>query len=132
MTDRQHRRRRGTTAVEFGVVAPLVFLLFFAAFEFSRMNMIRHTAEVAVYEGARRGIVPGATADHVRARVTQIMGTAGVQDMTITVTPETLTDETTDVAVTVSIPLNNNAWVMPTFLTDMQIESTSVMQRELF
>jgi Flp pilus assembly protein TadG len=135
MTGRQRTNRSGTTSVEFAVVAPMVFLLFFTAFELSRLNMIRHTAEVAAYEGARRGIVPGATAEHVRGRVAQVLGAVGVQNMTITVQPEVLTQESREVSVHVSIPLAENAWIVPNVLDhvkDIPIESTSVMTRETF
>ncbi len=47
--------------VEFAIVAPLLFFLFFASMEFCRVAMIRHTADNAVYEGCRVGIIPGAT-----------------------------------------------------------------------
>ncbi len=53
--------------VEFAICFPLLLLFFFAAFEFCRANMIRQTADNAAYEGARRAIVPGATAEDARA-----------------------------------------------------------------
>ncbi len=53
--------------VEFAIVAPLLFLFFFAAMEFCRVAMIRHTADNAVYEGCRVGIIPGATVDEAKA-----------------------------------------------------------------
>ena len=65
---RVSQRRTGAVMVEFVIVAPLLFLFFFAAFEFCRVAMIRHTADNAVYEGARIGIIPGATADEAAAR----------------------------------------------------------------
>ena len=55
------RKRTGATTVEFAITVPILFSLLFTAFEFSRMNVIRQTAVNAAYEGARRGIVPGAS-----------------------------------------------------------------------
>ena len=46
--------RPGATLLEFAVVVPLLFLCFFAAFEFCRVAMIQHTADNAVYEGCRK------------------------------------------------------------------------------
>ncbi len=63
----RNARRSGASAVEFALCAPLLFLLVFAAWEFSRANMILNTMENAAYEGCRRGIVPGASANDVRA-----------------------------------------------------------------
>ena len=54
--------RAGATAVEFAIVAPIFFLIMLASFEFSRLNVIRHTADNAAYEAARHAMVPGATA----------------------------------------------------------------------
>ena len=53
--------RRGTTTVEFALTAPIVFFLLMGAIELSRANMLRHTTVVAATEGARNGIIPGAT-----------------------------------------------------------------------
>ncbi len=41
------RARRGATLVEFALVVPILFLLFFAAVEFARVAMIRHTVDNA-------------------------------------------------------------------------------------
>src|SRR5690606_21432947 len=60
------RPRRGAALVEFALTAPLLFFILFASLEFARANMLRNTVEMAAYEGARRGIVPGATAEDVR------------------------------------------------------------------
>ena len=59
-------RRRGATAVEFALVAPIIFLLFLGSIEMTNLNMIRHTAMNAAYEGARQTIVAGGTADDAR------------------------------------------------------------------
>ena len=47
------RTRRGATTVEFAIVAPVFFLFLLASIEFSRLNIIRHTADNAAYEAAR-------------------------------------------------------------------------------
>ena len=62
---RIHSNRRGAAAVEFAMTAGLAFFFFFAALEFCRVSMMRHTVQNALYEGARIGIVPGATASDV-------------------------------------------------------------------
>ena len=63
-------------AVEFAITAGLAFLFFFGAFEFSRVAMIRGTIDNAIYEGARLGITPGATAPEVEKKVRDILGTS--------------------------------------------------------
>lgn len=51
------RRERGASAVEFAIIAPVVFLLFFAFFEFGIMLYDAAMIKMASREGARAGIV---------------------------------------------------------------------------
>src|SRR3989304_7544629 len=97
MPPAQPRRRRRTRAaavvVEFAICAPILFLFFFASLEFSRVNMIRQSVENAVYEGARRGIVPGATADNCRASALTVLNSISASGATIRGTPAANTQD---------------------------------------
>ena len=64
-TRKSASRRTGAAMVEFAIVSPLLFLFFFGAMEFCRVAMIRHTADNAVYEATRVGIIPGASSTDV-------------------------------------------------------------------
>ncbi|MEX2092873.1 MAG: TadE/TadG family type IV pilus assembly protein, partial [Pirellulales bacterium] len=87
ITERGRRQTRSAAVVvEFAICAPILFLFFFASLEFSRVNMIRQSVENAVYEGARRGIVPGATADNCRASAQAVLNSVSTTGATITVT----------------------------------------------
>ena len=57
--------RRGAVTVEFAITCGLAFFFFFAAFEFSRVAMIRATMDNAVCEAGRVGVFAGAYASHV-------------------------------------------------------------------
>ena len=120
----------GVVTVEFAICAPILFLFVFASFEFSRVNSIRQSAENAVYEGCRRGIVPGATADDVRAETQSILNSVFVQNATITVTPAVIDEDTSNVTVDVTVPVNDNSWVIPQFFADSQISSSLTLHRE--
>ncbi len=130
MTRQRRGRRSGAAVVEFAVVAPLVFLFFFAAFEFARMNLLRHTVEMAAFEGARCGIVPGATAIEARQRANGILSVVGARDATINVTPDIIDLQTKEVTVRIQVPLDANAWVTPYFLRGMQIDRQFTLIRE--
>ena len=54
----QQNQRTGVTTVEFAIVLPLFILFLVLAFEFGRLNIIRHTADNAAYEAARHVMVP--------------------------------------------------------------------------
>jgi Flp pilus assembly protein TadG len=124
--------RDGAVIIEFALCAPILFFFFFAAFEFSRANMIRQSVENACYEGSRRGIVPGATVDDCRASAQTVLNSISANVATITVTPNPITSETTAVTVQISVPLNSNSWVAPFFFADKSIVSSMTMRRERF
>jgi Flp pilus assembly protein TadG len=123
-------RRRGAVAVEMAVTIGLIFFLFFAALEFCRVSMMRHTVEHALYEGARRGIVPGATAADIQARTTSILRTIGVRSATIDVTPSALDNTTSEVTVRIRMPLDQNLFAPAFFFRGRTLDRTLTMQRE--
>ncbi len=124
--------RQGTTVVEVAIVLPLILMLFFAAIDFSRANSIRNTAENAAYEGARRAIVPGATKQSALDEANVILGLLSIHSATITVSPETITNSTPQVTVTVTVPLGSNLYAASPFLTSTTISRTCTLTREQF
>jgi hypothetical protein len=123
-------RREGAAMIEFAIVAPLLFLLFFAAFEFCRVAMIRHTADNAVYEGCRVGIIPGATVGEVHTEVTQIMSTLGVTNVDISIRPKSIKRDTEEVTVRIDVPLDDNSFVPNQFVAGRSIVRELTMRRE--
>ena len=124
--------RSAAVVVEFAICAPILFMLFFASLEFSRVNMIRQSIENAVYEGARRGIVPGATAADCRSAAQAVLNSVFARDATISVTPTVITQDTSEVTVAVTVPVNNNSWVVPVFFANKTISSAMTLKRERF
>jgi Flp pilus assembly protein TadG len=123
-------RRRGAAVVEFAMCAPLLFLLFFAAWEFSRANMIRHTMENAAYEGCRRGIVPGATVADVEAAARDILGTGSIVSSVVDVEPAPLTISAQEVSVAIAVPLDQNFWITPLFMAGKTLHCACTLTRE--
>jgi Flp pilus assembly protein TadG len=124
------RSRRGATAVEFAIVAPIFFLFAMASLEFARLNIIRHTADNAAYEAARHAIVPGATADEAVAKATQILNIVGTRGATITVTPAKLGPDDEQVNVTIDVPMSQNGWITPRMTRSTTIRATSTLRTE--
>jgi Flp pilus assembly protein TadG len=116
--------------VEFAICAPILFMFFFAALEFGRVNMIRQTVENATYEGSRRGIVPGATANDCRNAAQAVLNTVSTNNATINITPSVITANTTQVTVAISVPINDNSWVTPLFFKNKTLSNSMTMQRE--
>ncbi len=124
--------RGGTTTVEFALTAPLLFLLLMGAIEFSRANMLQHTAVVAATEGARRSIIPGATAQECKAAAESELAAVGFRTANVLIDPAVITDDTTQVTVNVSIPMSGeNGFVLPKFLKGAKITKAVTLQREL-
>ncbi len=122
-------KRRGVVAVEFAVVAPLVFLFFFGAFEMCRVSMIRHTVDNAVYEAARVGIVPGATAADVRTEADRVLSTIGLRGYDVRVTPTNLQDATR-VTVQIDVPVDRNSFVPAKYFIGKTIRRDLSLARE--
>lgn len=103
-------RRMGHVTVEMALILPVTFAFFFAAVETTRINTIINAAENAAYEGARVGILPGATKGRIRRAAREILDAALISGGSITISPDPLTDDATTITVTIQIPLNKNYW----------------------
>lgn len=124
-------RRSGAAAVEFALTAPVLFLFLFAGIEFARANMVLHSIENAAYEGARRGMVPGATASDCSAAAQALLNITTVSDATITVVPSTITPNTDEITVTIQAPMNfTNGYVTPQFYLGKTLQATITLSRE--
>ncbi len=122
--------RRGATTIEFALCAPVLFLFTFASMEFSRVNMIRQTVENAMYEGCRRGIVPGATAQEVEGAAQQVMDAILTNNAQITVSPTVIDEDTPDITVSIVVPINDNSWVTPFFFEGQNVTNSMTLRRE--
>jgi len=124
---------RGAVTVELAICLPVLLLFFFASLEFGRVNMLRHAASEAAYEGARRGIAPGSTAADVQTGATGLLSTAWVQGATVSVIPATLAADTTAVTVTVQIPISQNTLAALMFFSGgSTLTGTCTLQREKY
>lgn len=122
--------RRGAVSVEFALTAGLAFLFFFSAFEFARVAMIRGTIDNAIYEGARVGITPGATAADVEKKVREILGYSLVRSSNVIVSPNPIRFNSKTVSVTVDLPLDKNTFSPAQFFKGKSIQRSIQMKRE--
>jgi len=129
---RKRRLRKGAVLVEFALTAPILFLVVFAAIEFSRVNTIRHSVANAAYEGARRGIVPGATATDARDAALAILNAVCVRNVEVTVEPSVITAGTSEITMTIDVPLDQNGWITPKFFKGDVLKSSCTLAREKY
>jgi Flp pilus assembly protein TadG len=123
-------RRRGATTVEMAVVSMVLFALIFGGIEITRIASLRQSAEYASYLGARQGIISGATAADVKTAAENHLTAVSIKKAKVKVTPSTITDKTKTVVVEVTIPIADNSWGVPTFLTtSLKGQSTLLTER---
>ena len=126
-------RRKGTTLVEFAIVAPLVFLFIFGLVEFGRMVMVHQIITNAAREGARRGILEQTTADEVHTIVDNYLAGSSISGAAVTVTPGSF-DQVgfgTPITVGVSVPFDQVSWLpAPWFLGGVNLSVQSTMRAE--
>ncbi|MFG0261545.1 MAG: TadE/TadG family type IV pilus assembly protein [Novipirellula sp. JB048] len=129
---RSKKPRRGAVTVEFALAFPILLLFAFAGIEFSRVNMIRNTAINAAYEGARKGIVPGATASECEQAATQLLGFVDISGGSAVVTPSTIQADTKSVTVTVTVPITStNSFIAPQYFMGKEIVTSVTLPREM-
>ena len=121
----------GSVAVEFALVAPIFFLILFASIEFARVHMIQSSVENACFEGARRGIIPGANSAICKSMTESLLDLAKVHDYTVTVTPANFDATTDEITVTAVVPLSaENGFGISGFLQGKAMSKTITLPRE--
>jgi Flp pilus assembly protein TadG len=127
---RRRQTRRGATVVEFALTAPVFFLFLLAAFEFGWFNVMRHTADNAAYEAARHAMVPGATAAEARGKANSILSIVGTRGANVRISPPILAPDTDEITVTIDVPVNQNALILPRFTRNSTIRASSTLRTE--
>ena len=148
-TKKRSRMRRGVAAVEFAVVAPVLFLTIFGMIEMGRMVMVKQAVVNAAREGCREAILATtidiANVDAlVRARLANVVpNSADVNELRVTcyVTPDlpftteadlTLIASGDTISVTVECDFSDVSWVPGNFvgLPNTVISATTTKERE--
>ena len=96
------RVRRGAAVVELAIVSPLLFAILFGIIEFGWLFTVQHTMVNASREGARVGVLQGATVAEIELTTRQFLEPMGLNDsVTVTITEATVADPFVTVQVTV-------------------------------
>lgn len=95
--------RSGALLVETALCLPIFFMTIFFFVEMWRMVQFQQIVDQAALEGARAGIVPGATSAQAIAAARKLLNPVGATAATVTVTPSTITTSTTNVSVQVTV-----------------------------
>jgi len=116
--------RSGVAAVEFAIVASVIFLFIWVSLEFLWFSMLQNLADTASYEAARHIMVPGATLkegrDLAESRIGALTrkGQAFARAFDKSGASQTeINDLTARVVVVVRIPLRHNVPMISQFLS---------------
>jgi Flp pilus assembly protein TadG len=98
--------RSGAATVETAVCLPFLLVLVFSSIELSNAVFLKHSVNLAAYEGARTATKPGDNATKAATRVQQILASRRVTNYTYTCVPQVTssTPRGTTVEVTVTAP----------------------------
>jgi len=118
--------RQGTLTVEFAIVAPMIFLLFLGGLELTALNFARQTIGNASYEAARKMIIPGGTSAQAQAEGLRLLSIVGMR----TGAAVAVTDTTTAVSVTVSVPASTVSWGLIRFSSGYTLRQTCNLTKE--
>ena len=123
-------KRRGAALVEFALVFPIVLLFIGVLLEFSRVSMLKHSADTAAYEGARAAVVVGATTKAATQAADSLLSSAQLKNWSVSVFPTVIDESTAFVRVRVDIPVVENSWVSPFLFTEHVVTSTVTLITE--
>ena len=114
---RRQKNRRGATAVEFAIIAPMILLFALALLEWGRFEMIRQATSTAAFNAARHGTLPGATEGSTQEVADDVLRIYFISGATVTTT-----FEETATHVIVSVPVGENSFILTRFFGDVVLE----------
>lgn len=134
---RKHRtskRRRGAAAVEFALVAPLLFFVVMCSVEFGRAMLVRQVLTNASRVAAREASLPNSTTDSVVETAEEYAEQGGVFSPTVTVTPNPATAGVGEtLTVTTTVGFDDVSWLPSSwFLGGINLQAVTAMRKEGF
>lgn len=120
-------RRQGATTVEMASVLPVLLLLVFGFFEAGHALLMNSIVENAAYEGARYGIVPGATEEGARNAAEDIALKSILRSVDVGVTINEVSPGVRGITVEVKAPVRENAFLVGPLLGEMTISRSVTM-----
>jgi Flp pilus assembly protein TadG len=133
---RQPGHRKGASAVEMALVAPLFFAMILGQIETSRLGMVAQLLTTAARDGCRVAVLPGSTPSLVQTRVNAVLNGSGISVGTVTPTcasPYSWTNAPSGTPITVSLSVSYSSvsWLgTPFFLKDANVSASATLSSE--
>lgn len=125
--------RRGSSAVEFAVIAPVMILFTFGLIEISRLMLVKQTITHATREGARVAVRPMGSLGEVTQIIQDELLVQGIEESVIVTDPTNLesAEPGSEVTVRVSVGINSISWLPGYFsFAPSEIVAETCMRRE--
>ena len=107
-TKRKSSDRNGVTAVEFAMVAPVVFLLVFFIFEVARLMMFGGNVNTALLTGVRQATIADSTATEIDESIREELKRFGINEVDNNIFPPNFTPSDTSVRIDVDVPIGTS------------------------
>ena len=130
---KQYGSRRGTSTVEFAMIAIPLFILTFGSIEIGRALMVIQSLEDAARIGCRMAILDDAEISEIENEIGDYLSAADITDYEPKIDPDPLTDACLwdPVTVRISVPYNSVTWIpVPMSLADVNLSGSCVLPRE--
>jgi Flp pilus assembly protein TadG len=130
------RERRGTTALEFAVVAPALFLIVLGIIEVGRGLMVIHLLTNAARQGCRVGVVEGTSTSQISTAVTSLLQSEGINSDSVTVqvndgsTDASAAKSGDEITVIVTVPASKVTWLPSLLFLNGNLGGQYTLRRE--
>ena len=130
------RARRGTSALEMAIVAPVFVTLILGQIETSRLGMVAQLLTTAAREGCRVAVLPGSQQSDVQDRITAVLTGSGISVSTVTPTcPSPYSWQSapggTPITISLSVPYSSVSWLgTPFFLAGANVSASATLSSE--
>lgn len=127
--------RRGASAVEMALVAPVLITLLLGLIEAARLGMVAQLLTTAAREGCRVAVLDGMTQSDVQTRVDDVLAGSGISVGTVTPTCTSSTwtsaPSGTPITVSLSVPYNQVSWLkISGYFSGATISASATMSSE--
>ncbi len=124
--------RKGIAAVEFAIVAPIVFLLIFGGIEAASVIQLRSSIQNAARECARHSITPNATTESCQTLAASSFQVSRLRGASVSLSPNpTNAKAGTLISVTAVAPYGSNSWGTGfIFRSSYEIRASVAMRKE--
>jgi Flp pilus assembly protein TadG len=127
-----NQQRRGAVTVEVAICLPVLFLFVFFSLEISRAYFVRQAISNAAYEACRAIKVPGAHPSEAHEVIDSILSGVGVDDYQTQIVPSAINEATSQVTVSISVPLSANMSLATPFFKNVTLNSSATLKTERY